>query len=253
MTNKMTAELIAVTPNSLDVAYTAMKTCYSSFTPSENWSKRNESTKEDKLALVDKVLSSNHYSTIEHIYLTFSLNGLDRNISHQLVRHRLASYSQQSLRYVDISKKCNLEDLYSIVDKYDVEKAIEVASEFYTNVDDKNCMFYIKSLIQYREAVNNGAKKEEARNLLCSNVRTNIVMSLNLRSFIHLCELRLCSRTQKPTRKLVQLMVNAIKEYDDSLDWAYKYFTPKCEQLEYCLEHKSCGRKPTLKDLGVNK
>jgi thymidylate synthase (FAD) len=236
MSNKIKVKLIGLTPNPLDVIYCAMRCCYSSLTPDKIW--EEDITREKKIELVEKVIKSKHWSTIEHVSLTFAISGIDRNCSHQLVRKRIASYSQQSLRYVDICKSYTLEDLSQL----DVKKGIEVASKFYTDVNENNWEYYISSLIHYIEAINNGSKKEEARNLLCSNIRTNIVMTLNLRSFLDLLGNRMCTRAQKPIRILANKMVEAVKEADNGeLDFLYKYFAPKCVQNNRCEEEHGCG------------
>lgn len=244
MTNNIEVELLNYTQNPIDTIYTAMRTCYSDKNPSEIWHECKNTPIENKKKLIEKVIKSGHTSTIECISLTFALNNIDRNISHQLVRKRIASYSQQSLRYVDVTKKYSPEFLKSSLDNE--EQGIKIAKEYYTDVTSENYKHYINSLVMYSEAIQNGCKKEEARNYLCTNIRTNLVMSLNLRSFIDLCAHRLCTRAQKPIRLTVQKMVKELKKNDD-FDFIYKYLEPKCVlNGNICTEDNSCGRCPTL-------
>ena len=89
--------LISIPDNLLDVIYTACRTCYSpdgAVDIYENITDDNEK----KLNLIKRVISSGHYSTIEHIQITFAINNISRAATHQLVRHRHMSFSQKSQR-----------------------------------------------------------------------------------------------------------------------------------------------------------
>lgn len=250
MSNNINVDLIAYTPNPLDVIYTAMRCCYYAGTPNDMWDNKENYSYEDKIKLIKKVIGSKHWSTIEHVSLTFAISGIDRNCSHQLVRKRIASYSQQSLRYTNIAKNEDLNEIYILLagNKPD-EEGIAVASKYYTDVDITNYRHYLQSLAAYIEAVNKGMKKEKARNLLCSNIRTNIVMTLNLRSFLDLLGHRCCTRAQLPIRILANKMAEAVKTTGE-FEFIDKFLGPKCEQNGFCDEgDMCCGRKKTLEDL----
>lgn len=250
MSEKIKVDLIAYTPNPLDVIYTAMRCCYNAGTPNEMYKNRSNYSYEDKIKLVNRVIGSHHWSTIEHVSLTFAIAGIDRNCSHQLVRKRIASYSQQSLRYTNIAKDCDLADLTGFrFGQRPTEEKIEFASRYYTDVNEKNCEHYISTLYDYCVAVENGMKKEEARNLLSSNVRTNLVMTVNLRSFLDLLGHRCCTRAQKPIRILANKMKEAVKATGE-FEFIDKFLGPKCEQNGFCDEGEMCcGRKKTLEEL----
>ena len=98
----------------------------------------------------------------------------------------------------------------------------------------------------YTELINRGVKPEDARAVLPNACCTNMVITLNLRSLIHLCNERLCTRAQLEIRQLVQLMV---KEVLKENEWLKPYLQPKCESLGYCPEYKGCGRKPSYSQL----
>ena len=115
----MRVKLIQVTQNPIDVMWTAARTCYSAKSPVEMWETRypenidlldgyDNGEKEEIVNkhwnLVKKVLDSGHQSIAEHVYFTFAIEGISRACSHQIVRHRIASYSQQSQRYVNLDK-----------------------------------------------------------------------------------------------------------------------------------------------------
>ena len=96
----MKVVILTHTPNLITTIYKACRTCYSKLAPSE----MEEVSEEKMLSLITHTLSSGHHSVLEHVSFTFSVEGVSRALTHQLVRHRIASYSQQSQRYVDLSK-----------------------------------------------------------------------------------------------------------------------------------------------------
>ena len=249
MSNKIDVDLIAYTPFPLDIIYTAMRCCYYAGTPNHMFTECDNIDEKKKVNLVSKVIKSGHCSPLEHVSLTFAISGIDRNCSHQLVRKRIASYSQQSLRYTNIAKDCDINELYVIKagNKPD-EYGVKIASKYFTDVTKDNYLIYIDSLVNYIEAINSGAKKEEARNYLCSNVRTNLVMTLNLRSFLDLLGHRCCTRAQKPIRILANEMARRVKQTGE-FKFIEHLFDAKCVQKGYCDEELSCGRKPRVNEV----
>lgn len=250
MSDKIEVNLIAYTHMPLDIIYTAMRCCFYEGTPFQMYTECTWTSKEKKEELVERVIQSGHLSPIEHVSLTFAISGIDRNCSHQLVRKRIASYSQQSLRYTNIVKNEDLDELRVILaGNRPSEEGIKIASRYYTDVTEDNYEYYLNSIIKYIEAVNRGVKKEQARNYLCSNVRTNLVMTLNLRSFLDLLGHRCCTRAQKPIRILANKMAEAVKRTRE-FKFIEKYLDAKCIQKGFCDESNSCGRRPKLKKDG---
>ena len=98
----MRAELLDSTKDALEVIYAACRQCYSSDF-AYNIFKKGQSNKEETAKFVKQVIASGHESPLEHVKFTFAIEGVSRALTHQLVRHRLASYSQQSQRYVKAS------------------------------------------------------------------------------------------------------------------------------------------------------
>ncbi|MCD6385492.1 FAD-dependent thymidylate synthase, partial [Candidatus Sumerlaeota bacterium] len=93
----MEVRLLSHTPEIDRLVYTAARTCYSNLTPSDIW----EDSHANKQELIRRIIESGHHSVLEHVVFNFEVAGISRAASHQLVRHRLASYSQQSQRYVE--------------------------------------------------------------------------------------------------------------------------------------------------------
>lgn len=238
----------------LELMYVAARTCYSAKAPSEMWGEILDDTiKEDYHApekFLDKVLSSGHTSIAEHINFTFAIDGISRACSHQLVRHRHCTFSQQSQRYVEIKESQS--ELYDLVHGFPTDEKIakmkELASKYFVDSDDGNYYGYVYCLWQYASRIECGEKPEDARSILPNAMKTNLVMTCNLRELIHICNLRLCTRAQKEIRELVKRMRDELVEVEPFLD---KYLQPKCEQLGFCTEHQCCGRKPKLDTIQV--
>jgi thymidylate synthase (FAD) len=99
-------KLLSKTDNGLSLIYAAFRQCYSAGFVGDIWddlvSGKIEKTKQAEF--ISRILESGHESPIEHVSFTFAVQGVSRALTHQLVRHRIASYSQQSQRYVDESE-----------------------------------------------------------------------------------------------------------------------------------------------------
>ena len=100
MFDKIRVKLISKPENMLQTVYTACRTCYSALSPIEISQSESAMNDAKALELIEKVISSGHFSTIEHVQVSFAVSGISRACSHQLVRHRHASFSQKSQRYV---------------------------------------------------------------------------------------------------------------------------------------------------------
>ncbi len=218
--------LISKPDNMLRTVYTACRTCYSSESPINIFDSESALDKEKMLKLIKRVISSGHYSTIEHIQVSFAISNISRACSHQLVRHRHMSFSQKSQRYV--KEKGQFE--YIIPESIDSNDELkEKFTEFMGKISD----FYL-------ELTQEGIPAEDARYVLPNATATSMVASLNLRELIHLANLRLCTRAQKEIRILVKRMCDELTKEEE---WLKDYLVPKCERLGYCDEDKSCGRK----------
>jgi len=219
--------LISKPQNMLKTIYTACRTCYSSDSPLNIYDCDSAQDEEKMLKLINRVISSGHYSTIEHIQISFAISNISRACSHQLVRHRHMSFSQKSQRYVKEKGQFD----------YLTPETIEKNPELNRKFDD----FMEKISELYLELTEAGIPAEDARAVLPNAAATSMVASLNLREMIHLANLRLCTRAQKEIRMLVKAMCDTLIEEEP---WLKAYLVPKCESLGYCDEDKSCGRKP---------
>lgn len=220
--------LISKPENMLKTIYTACRTCYSADSPLNIYDCDSAQDEEKMLKLISRVISSGHYSTIEHIQVSFAINNISRACSHQLVRHRHMSFSQKSQRYVKEKGQFDYLTPETIEKSEDLNKKFD---EFMTKVSE----FYL-------ELTEAGIPAEDARAVLPNAASTSMVASLNLREMIHLANLRLCTRAQKEIRILVKRMCDELIKEEP---WLKDYLVPKCERFGFCDEDKSCGRKPT--------
>ena len=219
--------LISKPENMLKTIYTACRTCYSADSPLNIYDCDSAQDEEKMLKLISRVVSSGHYSTIEHIQVSFAISNISRACSHQLVRHRHMSFSQKSQRYVKEKGQFD----------YLTPNTIEKDEELNKKFDE----FMAKVSEFYLELTEAGIPAEDARAVLPNAASTSMVASLNLREMIHLANLRLCTRAQTEIRILVKRMCDELVKEEP---WLKDYLVPKCERFGFCDEDKSCGRMP---------
>ena len=240
----MKVKLVTKTQNLLDVLYTGATTCYNAGSPIDKWFDVCTIPTDKKQKLIDKCIKSGHTSVLEHSQFTFAIEGVSRAVLAQITRHRIGvSFSVQSQRYVEIKE--DQECLYKLFtsnytpENYKDTELYQILDKYFVDADKfKNINGYYYALDNYLEAINNGEKAEDARRFLPNATKTNIVMTLNLRSLIHLCNERLCTHAQKEIRFLVKEMCNTVLKDEE---WLKPYLQPKCVALGKCNEGKSCG------------
>jgi thymidylate synthase (FAD) len=190
----MKVELLSYTPEPDRVVAISARLCYSKIGISELAEKLTDDKIKD---LLKKLESSGHLSPFEHANFTFGIEGISRVTSHQLVRHRIASYSQQSQRYVKMSNG-------EIVIPPSIKKNSS-ASELVYNLNDMAMSVYNK-LIQL------GIPEEDARYILPQGITTKIIVTMNARELLHFFNLRCCLRAQWEIRTMANLMLRKVKE-----------------------------------------
>jgi len=176
-----------------------------------------------------------HGSVREHASFTFGIEGVSRALSHQLVRHRIASYDQRSQRY------CNESGFDYVVPK--TVSAIPAAAIFFQKAMENIQSSYDVLVNKYK------IPKEDARAVLPNACCTSLIMTMNLRSLFHFFALRCCTRAQSEIREMANQMLVLCKEVSPLI---FNYAGPSCVQLGYCPEEKSCGRCKTLEELKGN-
>lgn len=221
----MKVKLLNFTPNPDFTVYLAARVCYSKVSVEE----LKEEANEDKIkALIRKVVRSGHHSVLEHASFTFGVEGVSRVTTHQLVRHRIASYSQQSLRWVDAS---NMEIVVPPSVSV-VKEALEIFEEAAKKVKDA-----------YNKLVSLGIPKEDARFIIPQGVSSEIVFTMNARELHHFFRLRLCSRAQWEIRELAYLALLEVRKVAPII---FEKAGPLCITEGRCLEEKPCDSPPSL-------
>jgi thymidylate synthase (FAD) len=193
---------------------------------------------EDAAALVRRLTAMGHHSPLEHASFTFYLEGVSRVLTHQLVRHRIASYSQRSQRYVahdrfDYLVPPQLEGHTVKVDGNEVD-----AVKYFEETMD---------LIAARYAALNDAlgrtgerSNEDARYVLPNACETKIFVTMNARELLHFFSERLCQRAQWEIRHVAEMMLAEARPIAPA---ALQGAGPKCVRLGGCPEGKmTCGR-----------
>ena len=220
----MEVKLIAYTPNPDGLANLCAETCVSKTIPTIK-------TSANGLRSLQEALDSHHESVIEHCSFTFAVSGVSRALTHQLVRHRIASYSQQSQRYVNMNE-------FDYVMPKSIEDNIDAYAKFYQAMD---MIDYTYILLK-----DMGIPEEDARYILPNATCTNIIVTMNARELLHFFSLRCCARAQWEIRELADKMLRICKEVSPTI---FEDAGPSCVRDGFCRESKSCGRAPKLESV----
>lgn len=206
----MRVKLLNKLDNAINIIFTACRTCYSAKSPIDL------SNDDPNMELILKVARSGHLSTFEHVVCTFAIEGVSRSLLAQLTRHRICSFSVQSQRYCKFDKDFVVPDALGGENKEMVGKTLNQIMDCYETL------------------IKNGVKREDARAVLPNASCTNLVMTCNLRELIHICNLRLCKRSQTEIRELVGLMRDEVIR---QLPFMKQFLVPKCRT---CTEKEKC-------------
>jgi thymidylate synthase (FAD) len=209
----MKVYLISYTSNPELIVAVAARTSFKSETPIKILEKLSKPENAEKIKKdISDLLRHNHLSPIEHASFTFAIEGVSRTCTHQLVRHRIASYTQQSQRFVKVDT--------SSEDWFVIPRTLEeggLREEF------KEKMRIIASW--YEELSNKGVEKEDARFILPQATKTNIVVTMNARELLHFFNLRLCARTQWELREVAIEMLKLVRKVAPTI---FKDAGPSC-------------------------
>ena len=190
----MHVELLYHTPNPERAIATAARLCYAPVGASELM----ETMSDERIqSVLSTIMASGHFSTLEHASYTFAVDGISRALTHQLVRHRLASFNQQSQRYVKFKDGLDVIKPESVAANEETsalfDKAIQTAVDVYTKLLDS------------------GVPAEDARYLLPNAAETKIVITMNVRELLHFFNLRCCNRAQWEIRQLAWKMLDLVR------------------------------------------
>ena len=214
----MIVKLLAYTQNADAICAAAGNSCYSE-RPSYEIVEDINSEK-----VLSRIVGMGHHSVIEHAVFTFSVEGVSRALTHQLVRHRVASYSQQSQRYVSM-KEPSFVMPHTVQDDPDALKVFEdTMAEIWA---------------AYGKLESMGIPAEDARYLLPNGCTTNITITMNARELLHFFSLRCCNRAQWEIREMADKMLELCREVSPVI---FRDAGPPCVRGP-CPEGKlSCGK-----------
>lgn len=243
---KPKVKLLAYTPDPEKVIASSAKLCYSNTPASEIMDNLDD---EASQKFLNMLMGFGHASPIEHATFTFGIEGVSRSLTHQLVRHRMASYSQKSQRYVteggfDYIVPPEIEDdpealaifedtMNQIQNSYD--KLSEILSQ-------KHEQEFLESGESEKSAKSKAQKKaiEDARFVLPNACETMIVVTMNARELLHFFNVRACNRAQWEIRDLAKEMLRQAYEVAPTL---FKDAGPNCLNGPCPEGNMTCGKR----------
>jgi thymidylate synthase (FAD) len=219
---KLQVTLLSHTKDPEKMIVAAIRQCYSALSGKDLWEKVTE---DQKTRLIRQVISSGHTSTIEHASFSFAIEGVSRALTHQLVRHRIASYSGKSQRYVK-------EGGFEYILPPTIEKNAEAKKIYLAEIE--------KIQEDYNKLIELGIPAEDARMLLPNACETKIIVTMNARSLFNFFEERLCMRAQWEIRQMAGLMLKEVRKVAPTV---FKYAGPTCVTEKICWQGKlHCGK-----------
>jgi thymidylate synthase (FAD) len=236
METKLNVMLVSHTPDPEKVIGSAARLCYSAVDVEHLFARTAE---EDQRPFLEKLTAVGHLSPTEHASFTFAVEGISRACSHQLVRHRLASYSQQSQRYVSevgfdyvmppsIRKDRDLKALF--------EEAMEKVQRSYESIAAR----------LVAKGYTNEAAQEDARFVLPNATETKIMITMNARELLHFFSQRLCNRAQWEIRALAFAMLRLVQPAAPSI---FRNAGPPCFSGACPEGARSCGKSKEIRML----
>ncbi len=212
----MNVKLIGFSPNPEKLPAMAAKLTHSKTKPED----LDKSSDKELKEILEHVMNLGHTSVIEHTSFSFAISDVSRSLTHQLVRHRIASYAQQSQRYVNLNEP-NYVTPPKIAKNKEMKKAY-----------DKTMKNIWK---EYNKLLNLGIPTEDSRYILPNSACTNIIVTMNARSLLNFFELRCCQHAQWEIRQLANKMLKEVKQVAHTI---FKNAGPACKSKGICPENK---------------
>ncbi len=230
MSARLSVTLLQYTPDPDRAVAIAGRLCYAPVSAAEL---QQEMSDADVAKLVRILVRSGHHSALEHASFTFAIDGVSRACTHQIVRHRLASYNQQSQRYVNFGQRDSFVVPPSIGANPEAERVFLAAMEQARGAYDKLVELGLAEG-RTRESV-----QEDARFVLPNAAETKIVVTMNARELRHFFQVRCCRRAQWEINDLAWRMRTMVRAVSPGL---FEGTGPNCLYGE-CGEGKmTCGR-----------
>jgi thymidylate synthase (FAD) len=230
MSAQLSVTLLQHTPDPDRAVAIAGRLCYAPVSAAEL---QHEMSDEDVAKLVRVLVRSGHHSALEHASFTFAVDGVSRACTHQLVRHRVASYNQQSQRYV------NFGGGDSFIVPPSVSANAEAEKVFFDAMEHARAAYDTLVELGLAEGRGKESVQEDARFVLPNAAETKIVVTMNARELRHFLQVRCCNRAQWEIRDLAWTMRGMLREVAPNL---FEKTGPGC-LYGTCPEGKmTCGR-----------
>lgn len=236
----MKVTLTAYTPDPVRQMYLAAKRCTTA-----TLDVNEEVDREEMERVVKNCIRAGHLTVCEFATFNFHIEQITRSCSHQLVRHRHASFCQQSQRRVKIGTEEEAEKVF----RYAMDKdrnpyepilpIVEILSKHY-KFSLNRAGVICASFCDYWTMLKHKLPSEQARDVLLECTYTNLMMSVNFRELMHICALRLCEKAEAEIRELCLQMMESVADIQGGM-FLLQFLRPKCFQSERCSEAKPCG------------
>ncbi len=243
--------LITHTPEPEKVIAAAAKLCYSAVGIEALQEKIDAKSAADFVLMLGEL---GHESPIEHVSFTFGIEGVSRALLAQITRHRIASYSVQSQRYVEKADFAYItppEIEKDEVAAKEFQKAMDIAKESYNKITEilfhKHLDELMKSGIDEKKAKTAAKKQaiEDARFVLPNACDTRMIITMNARSLMNFFRHRCCNRAQWEIKDLADKMLDLVREAAPTL---FSKAGPPCA-AKPCPEGKmSCGKQAQMRE-----
>lgn len=230
---KLNVKLISYTPSPEKLTAMAAKLCYS---PSSIDDIDSGLTEDKASAFIEKIIDIGHLSTIEHASFSFGIEGVSRTLLAQITRHRLASFSVQSQRYVSYS------DGFSYIVPPSIHALGHDAVEKYNQQMQLMQTWYD----EWRIALGEKGEKsnQDARFVLPGACETKMILTMNARELLHFFSLRCCNRAQWEIRDLAWKMFALVSDIAPAL---FQSAGPACVRGKCSEGKKTCGKAAEVK------
>jgi thymidylate synthase (FAD) len=233
--DKLKVELLSYTADPEQNVVAAIRQCYSSVGAKEL---KEKTTDEVKRRLIKQIIESGHTSTLEHALFTFAIEGVSRVTEIHLIRHRIASFSIQSGRYVKRGDAA-----YRIPPTVKALKDKKLYEKYLKHLDNSQEL--------YNELLDAGIPAEDARFAQPQSVQVKIVMSMNARELLHFFRLRTCTRAQWEIREIAAQMLRLVREVAPII---FENAGAPCVADKICDQgNLSCGLWKSIKEASLKK
>lgn len=246
----MKVRLITHTPEPEKLVACAAKLCYANSGINDLY---DGLTDEKVAAFIDKLAALGHESPIEHVSFTFGVEGISRACSHQLVRHRIASFSQQSQRYVDMDNFTYVvppdiadDDCCNKAFDSAMKETMESYKRLCASLSDRYTEQFVNEGMDSVSAAQAAQKRaqEDARFVLPNACETKIILTMNARSLINFFKLRCCNRAQWEIRAVAIEMLRLCCEVAPHL---FSTAGPGCCRGKCPENNMTCGKSAEVK------